>query len=116
MSCDLSASHGYSFFDRLPLPRQPLRLGNLSSGHLFGECITTRGCIFVVSVRSRQVVPLMGLDIVRRHSLAASRGEWIKVIVEGTLFIGLYSHLTLNPSSILKFFYTFFVTGRGFFK
>ena len=38
-SCHINPSvrHGYLLLDRLPLPRQPLRLGDLGRGHQYGE-------------------------------------------------------------------------------
>ena len=55
---------------RCPLPPQLLRLGNLGWDHLSGETIMKPGS-FLFSVRSNQVEPLMGLDIVLRDASPA---------------------------------------------
>src|SRR4029077_17368511 len=60
---------GRLFAFRLPLSRQLLRLGDLGRGHLLGGRITKFGR-WLISVRSRQAVPLISLDNIMRHPLA----------------------------------------------
>src|SRR5277367_2691032 len=72
---------------RLPLPRQPLRLGDLVGGHFGGQFVARLLCV-VIALRGRQVVPHVGENVVLRDAVALLVHEAEVGLGEGIVLIG----------------------------